>query len=94
MIFKPLPEKDVLGRRVITEIDGTVIFADTWSEKRISEGRVIHSYKLTRDADIIFEYTTLPGKIKFSEFINEYMEGQYRGTAQIGRAPRLNSSHT
>ncbi|TRZ47878.1 MAG: hypothetical protein D4S01_11410, partial [Dehalococcoidia bacterium] len=59
---------DVLGRRFATEINGAVIFADRWND----DGEVTHSYKMTRDSNIIFEYDTLR-LTTWADLIRDYL---------------------
>jgi len=63
---------DAVGRRVITEINGAVIFADTWNE----DNEVTHAYKMARDTNIIFEYKTREQDepYTFGQFIKDFLD--------------------
>ncbi len=77
---------DILGRSFITEVDPSVIFTDRWfKEKETGRPRPVHSYKMDKVKNILFEYTTvdLKGKpiwdkdayrdIQLSSIINTYL---------------------
>ena len=59
---------DTTARRFATEINGSVIFADEWNEY----GHVVHSFKVTRGSDIIFEYRTTDDDKTYAELLRDY----------------------
>ncbi|NQT22475.1 MAG: hypothetical protein HQ579_03440, partial [Candidatus Omnitrophica bacterium] len=50
--YKPY---DLHGRTIITKLDHSINFSDRWAGK----GKPVHSYRMGRDKNIYFEYTTV-----------------------------------